>query len=187
MGTTFATLTTPFDTNVEFICESSDEDKPQGTIAFFCYTHTPFQLFIFLVLSLTLVLIAFSGNAHVPPISCIVPVIPARNSARPNGNIPVFLPIFPHRDACFDFVQELFFSPWHKLLPPPACDTNVVFSVEGGEDDTDPELEMVSETEVNTHGANRETSVNSVEFFKPGQPTTRFLPVGSHCVIHQID
>ena len=52
--------------------------------------------------------------------------------------------------------------------PPPAFDTNVVFSVEGGEDDTDPELEMVSETEVNTHGANRETSVDSVEFFKPG-------------------
>ena len=117
MGTTVvvATLKTPFNTNVVFGFESSDEDEPPGKLAFFCYTHTPFHLFIFLVL--TLVLIACSGNAHVPSVSCIVPVIPSRTSAHPNGNIPVFYLIFPHPDACFDFVQEVFLLPSQQLPP----------------------------------------------------------------------
>ena len=53
-------------------------------------------------------------------------------------------------------------------LPTLAFDTTAVFSIESDEDDTDIELEGVPETEVNTHDANREPSVNSVEFYKPG-------------------
>ena len=91
MGTTVvvATLKTPFNTNVVFGFESSDEDEPPGKLAFFCYTHTPFHLFIFLVMML--VLIECSGNAPVPSVGRTVPVIPATTSARPNSNIPVFI------------------------------------------------------------------------------------------------
>ena len=91
VGTTVvvATLKTPFNTNVVFGFESSDEDEPPGKLAFFCYTHTPFRLFIFLVMML--VLIECSGNAPVPSVGRTVPVIPATTSARPNSNIPVFI------------------------------------------------------------------------------------------------
>ena len=115
MGTTVVTLKTPFNTNVVFGFESSDEDEPPGKLAFCCYTHTPFHLFIFLVLML--VLIECSGNVPVSSVGRTVPVIPATTSARPNGNIPVFYLNFPHLDACFDIVQEVVLSPSQKLPP----------------------------------------------------------------------